>query len=260
MIRALLVDDEPRAVERLADLLGEFPDVEVIGTARDVGDAERFLAGRTPDVVFLDIDMPGRTGFDLVPSVPATSRLVFVTAHDDRALDAFHVGAVDYLRKPVDRDRLAVTIDRLLGRPDPARPDPTRLTAGAATPDADDDEALEASGDTADSVTLAHHGGRTVETVPLVEILWVEAFRNYSRVRMTSRSPLLVRRTMSEWAALLPAPPFGRIDRSLIINLAAIQSTQWQSRYQTLIFFRGVAEALPVGRTATARLKGLLPR
>ena len=252
MIRALLVDDEPRAVERLAELLGEFPDVEVIGTARDVGDAERFLAGRTPDVVFLDIDMPGRTGFDLVPSVPATSRVVFVTAHEDRALDAFHVGAVDYLRKPVDRDRLAVTIDRLLGRPDPARP-----AAGVVTSDTDDD-AVDASDDTSDSVTLAHHGGRTVETVPLVEILWVEAFRNYSRVRLTGRSPLLVRRTMSEWATLLPAPPFGRIDRSLIINLAEIQSTQWQSRYQTLLVFRGMPEPLPVGRAATQRLKTLL--
>jgi DNA-binding LytR/AlgR family response regulator len=113
MITALLVDDEPKAIERLASLLESFPGMEVIGTARDVGDAERFLAGRAPDVVFLDINMPGRLGFDLVASVPAAARIVFVTAHDDRALDAFRAGAVDYLLKPVDRDRLAITIERL---------------------------------------------------------------------------------------------------------------------------------------------------
>ena len=113
MITALLVDDEPNAIERLAELLESFPGVEVIGTARDVGDAERFLAGRSPDVVFLDINMPGRLGFDLMASVSFGTRVVFVTAHEDRAVDAFRAGAVDYVLKPVDRDRLAIPIDRL---------------------------------------------------------------------------------------------------------------------------------------------------
>ena len=110
MITALLVDDEPRAIDRLATLLETFSGVEVIGTAQDVGDAERFLAGRIPDVVFLDINMPGRLGFDLLASVPPGTRIVFVTAHEDRALDAFQAGAIDYVLKPVERDRLAVTI------------------------------------------------------------------------------------------------------------------------------------------------------
>ena len=94
MITALLVDDEPNAIERLAELLESFPGVEVMGSARDVGDAERFLAGRSPDVVFLDINMPGRLGFDLMASVPFGTRVVFVTAHEDRAVDAFRAGAV----------------------------------------------------------------------------------------------------------------------------------------------------------------------
>lgn len=256
MIRALLVDDEPRATERLAGLLESFPEIEVIGTARDVGDAERFLAGRTPDVVFLDIDMPGRLGFELVPSVPEESRIVFVTAHEGRALEAFEVGAVDYVLKPVDRDRLAVTIDRLR--------DWLSATPAAAEPagrqGAPQEAAAASPGDVAGAISLSLAGGRGVETIPLADIAWVEGVRNYTRVQIRGRKPAVVRRTLAEWEAILPTPTFGRISRSLIVQPVAIQATQWQSRDQTLVVFAGVAEPLPIGRAATARLKELLPR
>lgn len=256
MITALLVDDEPKAIDRMAALLETFPGVDVIGTARDVGDAERFLAGRTPDVVFLDINMPGRPGFDLVSSVPSTSRIVFVTAHEDRALDAFRAGAVDYVLKPVDRDRLAITIDRLEAQLGAERP----TTGSAGEGGVAEEDAGEASGDTADSVRFSLAGGRGVETVQYTDIAWVEAIRNYSRVQTRDRRPRVIRRTMAEWEAILPAGEFGRISRSLIVQLAAIRSLQWQSRDQTLVFFQNVAAPLPIGRAATNRLKELLPK
>lgn len=254
MITALLVDDEPKAIERLASLLETFPGVDVIGTARDVGDAERFLAGRIPDVVFLDINMPGRPGFELVASVPATSRIVFVTAHEDRAVEAFRAGAADYVLKPVDRDRLAITIDRLeatFGQPQPA----VHADDGGEV----EEEAGEASGDTADTVRFTLAGGRGVETVRYADIFWVEAVRNYSRVQTRDRRPRIMRRTMAEWEAILPANAFGRISRSLIVQLPAIRALQWQSRDQTLVVFHDVAAPLPIGRAATNRLKELLP-
>lgn len=242
MITALVVDDEPRAMAALAELLETFPGVDVIGTARDVGDAERFLAGRSPDVIFLDIDMPGRIGFDLVPSVPATTRIVFVTAHADRALDAFRAGAVDYLLKPVDRDRLAHSI--------------ARLEAWAPTAQAGDGDDRSRAPD--GMVTLAFTGDRGSETVPLTDIVWVEGVRNYTRVQLRDGKPGMVRCTMAEWESILPASSFGRISRSLIIQLAAIRATQWQSRLQTLVFFHGVADPLPLGRAGTTRLKELV--
>jgi two-component system, LytTR family, response regulator len=255
MITVLLVDDEPRAIERLAALLESFPGIEVIGTARDVGDAERFLAGRAPDVVFLDINMPGRLGFDLVASVPAAARIVFVTAHEDRALDAFRAGAIDYLLKPVDRDRLAITIERL----------EAQLAGGrvAGPPPADqaghaDDDAGEASDDTPESVTFSLAGGRGFETVSYSDIVWVEAVRNYTRVQTRDRRPRIIRRTMAEWESMLPGSAFGRVSRSLIVQLPAVRSMQWQSRDQTLVFFVGTTDPLPIGRAATARLKDLL--
>lgn len=255
MITALLVDDEPKAIDRLAALLESFPGIEVIGTARDVGDAERFLVGRCPDVVFLDINMPGRLGFDLVASVPASARIVFVTAHEDRALDAFRAGAVDYLLKPVDRDRLAITVERLESQLVTSKP-----TAAAATEPAGhaDDDASDASGDTGDSVRFTMSGGRGFETVAYTDIVWVEAVRNYTRVQARDRRPRIIRRTMAEWESMLPSPSFGRVSRSLIVQLSEVRSMQWQSRDQTLVFFVGATEPLPIGRAATSRLKDLL--
>ena len=250
-IRALLVDDEPRALVSFASLLDTFPGVEVIGTARAVDDAERFLAGRTPDVVFLDIDMPGRLGFDLVPSVPPETRIVFVTAHEDRAVDAFRAGAIDYLLKPVDRDRLAITIERIAGYA------PASRLSDEPEERADDAEVLRAPNG---MVRISFTGSRGSETVPLADITWVEGVRNYTRLQLRARLPGMVRRTMAEWEAILPAAAFGRISRSLIIQLAAIRSTQWQSRDQTLVFFHGVEAPLPLGRAGTTRLKDLVRR
>jgi two-component system LytT family response regulator len=113
MITALLVDDEPMALDRLADLLEGFESIDVIGRAGSVDEAERFLKGRVPDVVFLDITMPGRLGVDLLGSVPKGTKVVFVTARENYAVDAFRAGAVDYVLKPFDRDRLLITVERL---------------------------------------------------------------------------------------------------------------------------------------------------
>jgi len=221
MITALLVDDEPKAIERLASLLEAFDAVDIVGTAATADDAERFLAGRSVDVVFLDINMPGRLGIDLAGNLPARTKVVFVTAHEDYAIDAFRKGAVDYILS------------------------------------SEWDEAGEASADTADAVTLSGCRGRSVDVVPYTDIVWIEAVKNYSRVQARGRPARLVRRTMAEWERLLPAESFQRISRSLVVQLLAIRSTQWQSRDQSLLVFAGVPAPLPIGRTAAARLKEL---
>jgi len=248
MITALVVDDEPRAVARLATMLEESGEVEVIGTAVNVDDAERFLAGRVPDVVFLDIDMPRRLGIDLVASLPEGTKLVFVTAHEGHAVDAFRHGALDYVLKPFDEERLAITIGRLLKFEDPGARSRTEAARETASP-ADD----------ATTVRLVFPGGRETEFVPLKEVAWIEAVQNYTRVQAIGRKPGMLRRTMQEWSELLkPVSEFHRLSRSLIIRLPALRSTQWKSRDQTLLFFEGVVEPLPIGRAAISRLRELL--
>ncbi len=246
MITALLVDDEPRAVERLARLLEESGAVDVIGTAGTVDEAERFLEGRVPDVVFLDINMPGRLGVDLVASLPPGTKLVFVTANEGHAVDAFRHGAVDYVLKPFDAIRLGITLGRLgsVSRSAVEESPP----AAADTPE------------TAGTVRIAHDTGLTTEIVSLSDIVWIEAVQNYTRVQATGRRPGVVRRTMQEWEDALGGGGFHRLGRSLIVRLSAVRATQWQSRNQTLLFFHGVAEPLPIGRTAAARFRELLER
>ena len=249
MITALLVDDEPRAVERLKRLLETSGRVDVIGTAASVDDAERFLEGRTPDAVFLDINMPGRLGVDLVAKIPPGTKLVFVTANEGHAVDAFQHGAVDYVLKPFDEERLAITLGRL-GPAMADRAGPEGASAETAGP-----------ADAAGTVRINHDSGNTTEIVPLAEIAWIEAVQNYTRVQAAGRKPGTVRRTMQGWEDVLgDSSGFHRLGRSLIVRLAALRSTQWQSRDQTLLFFDDVTAALPVGRAAAARLRELLGR
>ena len=107
---------------------------------------------------------------------------------------------------------------------------------------------------------LVFAGDRGIELVPIADIVWVEGDRNYTRVQLRHGPPGTVRRTMVEWESILPAASFGRISRSLIIHLAAIRLTQWQSRHQTLVHFHGVESPLPLGRAGTTRLKELVQR
>lgn len=267
MITALLVDDEPMANDRMAELLASFPEVEVIGTACDAADAERYLSQRMPDVVFLDLDMPGRSGLDVGMSMSPASRIVFVTAHADRALDAFRVGAIDYVLKPVDRDRLAVTIDRVRQRIAPAGAAPGEVpegdgakpeASGAGQEPAAGGSPLELASDDAGMVLVTLAGSTGIERLRFADIAWIESHRNYTAVHALGRPPLLVRSTLSQWESILPPGQFGRVSRSLLVHVAVIQSLRWRSRDQTLVVFRGVDAPLPLGRAASTRLKGLL--
>jgi two-component system LytT family response regulator len=257
VITALLVDDEPKAIDRLAEMLEAFDSVDVIGRARSVDEAERFLRGRAPDVVFLDITMPGRLGVDLLGSVPPGTKVVFVTARENHAIDAFRSGAVDYVLKPFDRERLAITVERLetLLQAEKNAPSDDGPTPETGADRCHPDEAAEKRDQT---VHLPSSRGGRVVAIPYADILWIEAVQNYTRIQARGLEPTIARRTMAEWESLLPAAEFSRISRSLIVQVPKIRSTQWQSRDQMLVFFTGVDEPLPVGRAPMARLKDLL--
>ena len=134
MPRALLIDDEALARTELRRLLAAHPDVAIVGEADDVSSARARLAPADYDLVFLDIQLAGGSGFDLIPHVAPAAAIVFVTAHDAFALRAFEVNALDYLLKPVPPTRLAESLARLAVRPAgpvPRAADPTRH--GSAT-------------------------------------------------------------------------------------------------------------------------------
>jgi two-component system LytT family response regulator len=258
MITALIVDDEPKAAARLASLLDGFAIVEVVGTTGSVAEAELFLRGRRPDVVFLDINMPGRLGIDLLPSIDPATKVVFVTASEAFGMQAFEHGAVDYLLKPFDHDRLAKALERIesaiIGSSDrdPEYREPDPYAAADVSPAA----MITLEGFVAVSIGQL----RSTELVPMADIVWIESFQNYTRLQLASRDqPLLARRLLAEWETILPEDRFARLGRSLLVCLGRLRSTQWLSRDQTLLHFHGVVSPMPIGRAATVRLKEILP-
>ncbi len=120
-MRAVIVDDERLARNELRRLLGRHPEIEVIGEAANAREARMRLESLDPDLLFLDVQMPGETGFDLLASIDGIPIVVFTTAYDEYAVHAFEVSAVDYLVKPVESERLAKTVARLLASPAAAR-------------------------------------------------------------------------------------------------------------------------------------------
>ncbi len=210
-LRALLVDDEAAARRNLRALLRAHPEITIAGEAADAAEARRRIAEDRPDVVFLDIQMPGESGFDLLASLDDPPAIIFVTAYDRYAIRAFEVNALDYLLKPVDPRRLASALARL-PKPDVVESElsadfePVRLTV--------DDRILLDSGCRRHLVAV-----RGIERI--------EADGEYSQACLASTGEtFMVRRSLKTWMRMLPDALFFRIHRATIINLAFVESIE----------------------------------
>ena len=200
MIRALLVDDEAPARSELRYLLAEHPEVEVVGEAASAAEALKLAAAVPYDVVFLDVEMPGLSGLEaarLVHSRPGRPQLVFVTAHEQYAVEAFAVEALDYLLKPVDPERLAQVLRRLSNRTRPAAAPVERIPVVS--------------------------GGQTV-LLDWDEVRYVRADGDYSRVHTYDRSYLCTQ-SLRQLEGALPGR-FARIHRSHLVNLAKVAAVK----------------------------------
>lgn len=240
-LRVLLVDDESAATDWLAELLSRHGHVTVVGRATGADQAERLIAQLEPDVVFVDIEMPGRDGLALLDRLESGPRAVVVTAFDAYAVEAFDTAAVDDLLEPVTAARLARTLARLADGRGRCGSEPR--PAGDPPPAAAVDE------------KLAVPTGRATALVSADAILWLEAIDNYARVQRLGGPPLTVRRSLAEWAAVLSGTAFLRLDRSLIVGLDRIDAIHWRWQGGTHISFIGSDALLTVGRAATRRLK-----
>jgi two-component system response regulator LytT len=200
-LRALLVDDEAPARSELRYLLGAHPEVEIVGEAASAAEALRLAAAVEYDVVFLDVEMPGLTGLDAARLVRERSdapELVFVTAHERYAVEAFAVEAFDYLLKPVDPGRLARVIERLLER-----------SRGDARP--------------VPKIPVVAGGGGT-ELIDYDAVHYVRADGDYSRVHTYDRAYLCTH-SLGELEETLPSG-FARIHRSYLVNLSKVAAVK----------------------------------
>jgi len=198
-IRVVIVDDEPLARPGIRARLAKPPDVEVVDEASSAESGIQSILRHRPDVAFLDVEMPDSDGFSVLQQLAAEDRplAVFVTAHEDRAIEAFDVQAQDYLLKPIDDVRFARTVARLRAL----------LTDRSSTP--------------AQRVLIKDRG-RIVALEPSV-IDWIQSDGDYVRI-FAGRSNYLHHATMTEFAALLPAQLFVRIHRAAVVNVERIAS------------------------------------
>jgi DNA-binding LytR/AlgR family response regulator len=241
-LRVLAVDDEPPALDELAYLLRADPRVSTVNTASDVADAFRVLRDNDVDAVFLDIRMPGLDGMELARVLSRFARppaIVFVTAYDDRAAEAFDLGVADYVRKPVQADRVAESLRRVLAtRMVPAHP------AVAAQRERQDDPTI--------PVELAG----TTRMLPRSAVQWVEAQGDYARLHTVDGSHL-VRISLATLAERWAEAGFVRIHRSYLVQLKLIGELRLTgSGYVVIIGGR----ELPVSRRHTRELKDRLVR
>jgi two-component system LytT family response regulator len=209
MMRALIVDDEAPARDKLRRWLGEQPDVELVGECADGLAAATAIVRLAPDVVFLDIQMPGLSGLEVAAQLEpsAAPLLVFVTAYDEHAIRAFELDAVDYLLKPYDKDRLRKTIERLRARREPA----ARGTAVRS-----------ARRRTGTSERLLVPQGDGLELIEASAIHWLEADDNYVHVH-SAQGRFMLRRTLADLLEQL-GRRFVRIHRSAAVNIAEVKA------------------------------------
>ena len=252
MYSALLIDDEPAANNRLRTLLSAYPEFTVLGAAGSIREARELLKSCTPGVVFLDVEMPRGSGFALLGDLSPSTRVVFVTANEEYAVAAFEAGAIDYLVKPVDPERLEKTIGRIRLLKNPLWTD--------SNPTETDDEDTVTDTDLNEMVMhLTSRLDGTTQHIQLDSIAWIEGAQNYTQVQFVNKTGLaLYRRRLAEWESLLGSRNFKQLDRSLIIQWTLLRSTEWIQRSETLLYFEGVKEPITVGRRASERLKEIL--
>jgi len=221
-IKALIVDDEPLARDRIRELLKEHPEVEVIGEARNGQEAIAAVANHNPDLVFLDVQMPDLDGFDVLRNldVERLPVIIFVTAYDQYALRAFDVHAVDYLTKPFDRERFARAVDQAKVFIKGAKePDTARIL----------NMLQELRAGTRYLERFAIKNGETLFFVRAEDVDAIEAQGNYVRLSLANSSHL-VRDTLNNIESQINPRMFVRIHRRTIVNINRVKEVQTWGR------------------------------
>lgn len=240
---ALIADDEPLLRDALTRLLAQaWPELQVVAQARNGREAVEHFEAQQPDICFLDVHMPGISGVEAAQQIGRRALIVFVTAYDQYAVQAFEQGALDYLVKPVEPERLADTVARMKER--------------LATPEATDTEALIAQlaqrlGAPASNAPLRWiraSVGQTLRLIPVDEIDFMKSDEKYTLVAWRE-GEALIRTPLKELIAQLDPEQFAQVHRSVVVNLRAISHVQRGLNETADIHLKGRDEVLPVSRS-----------
>lgn len=264
-VRCVIADDERLMREQLRARLAEvWPELQVVGEARNGAEAVELVAQLHPELVFLDIRMPGLTGVDAarqIAQLPAGDdwdgcEIVFITAYDQYAVEAFEQGVADYVLKPAERERLQVTVSRIkkrlaaraAGDAEPARPLQQLLHKLAAN--------LNPGGRPEYLRWIQATVGQSIQMIPVDEVLFFISDEKYTRVQ-TPTTEALIRKPIKELVDELDPQKFWQIHRSTLVNAGAIAGVTRDLRGRQIVSVRGHPEKLEVSRSYTGLFKGM---
>lgn len=245
--RVILVDDEPTARVQLTNRLKSHPEIEIVGEAEDVTSANDLIQKLKPDLIFLDIQMPKKNGFALLPKLENLTpqpAVIFVTAFDEHAIRAFEANALDYLTKPVSSKRLAKTILRLSKTP--------VSKMGGPHPAAKAGERLEAE----DLVLLRNKSFSMM--VKVEEIAAIEAHGDYTRIVLNEGTTLMMKQTLYLWESQLPAGLFAKVSRSLLVNTQSVAKMVKKNLSTWELHLQGAKKSIQLSNLESKRLRAAL--
>jgi len=242
-LKTLVVDDEELARKVLRELLLAHPEIDVVAECRNGLEAVKAVSEHRPDLLFLDVQMPKLTGFDVLELIGPEIPVIFVTAYDEYAMKAFEVHAVDYLLKPVGKDRLAAALDRVRSRAASKPPAPAVLAA-AARP----------AGQFAERLVVKD--GTRVTLIPVSKLEYAEAQDDYVALASEGRKHLK-QQTISSLEASLDPKQFVRIHRSYLVNLERVVRIEPYGK-DSRVAVPSSGTRLPVSRAGYSRLEALL--
>jgi len=239
---AVIIDDERLARNELKKMLVDYPEIEVVGEAANVDEAHRIIEELNPELIFLDIQMPVKTGFDLLEELERVPIVVFTTAHDEYALKAFEVNALDYLLKPIDPKRLSDAIQKLMFQDD------RDLQVNEAR--------SENRNFLSDLDQVFVKDGEKCWFVQLAEIRLFESVGNYARVFFGSNKPLILK-SLNSLEERLDSKTFFRANRKHIVNLRMIEKVEPFFNGGLLLEIKG-GEKIEVSRRQAVRFKEMM--
>ena len=233
--KALVIDDEQLARRAIISLIRDHSAIEVIGEADDARQAASLIEVHQPDLLFLDIQMPGKSGFDLLNEVNYHGKVIFVTAYDEYALRAFEVNALDYLMKPISPERFKKAINRLN--------------------DQDNQDSLPLDQDLRYDDRLFLLMGKHMIFLKISTIVYIQAEGDYTQIFTSEGRKGLVLKSMKEWGKRLPDTHFCRIHRSYIVNLDFVEDIEKEYNYDFTVNLKNSDKSLVMSRRYARLLK-----
>jgi DNA-binding LytR/AlgR family response regulator len=249
-VTALIAEDELPQRQELRGMLARlWPELEIVGECGDGLAALEVIEVRKPQVAFLDIRMPGVSGLEVARVAAEHAQIVFITAYQEHALDAFERGAIDYLLKPVALDRLRRAVERTQSR----LRDRVKMDLGALI----ETVQQQLSGSTRQGIRwITASVGNTVRMIPVDEVLFFQAQDKYTRV-VTAKDEAFIRTPLKELITALDVETFWQIHRSVIVRVAAVQVVERDDDGHLTLRLRGRAEKLPVSSAFQHRFRGM---